>query len=81
MIDPTQTDAWHALQLHREEIYDLQMRDLFRDDPGRAERFSLTLASFLFDYSKNRITDDSITLLTRLAEEARRRTPSDHCRH
>jgi glucose-6-phosphate isomerase len=70
MVDPTQTAAWKALRSHHDEVADLQMRDLFRDDPGRAQRFSLSLGDLLFDYSKNRVTDQTLSLLTRLAEES-----------
>jgi len=69
MIDPTRTAAWKALHVHHDEVEDLQMRDLFRDDPERARRFSLTLGDLLFDFSKNRVTDQTISLLTRLCEE------------
>ena len=46
------------------------MRDLFAADPGRFERFSLQVGELLLDYSKNRITDETMSLLVRLAEEA-----------
>ena len=69
MVDPTQTSAWKALAAHRDEVGDLLMRELFRDDPERAARFSLTLGDLLFDFSKNRITDQTLSLLTDLCEE------------
>ena len=69
MVDPTQTAAWKALVAHHDEVSDLLMRDLFRDDPERAARFSLTLGDLLFDFSKNRITDQTVALLTELCEE------------
>ena len=69
MVDPTQTAAWKALVAHHEEVAHLLMRDLFRDDPERAARFSLTLGDLLFDFSKNRITDQTLSLLTDLCEE------------
>jgi glucose-6-phosphate isomerase len=69
MTDPTQTSAWKALRAHYEEVGDLQMRKLFRDDPDRAARLSLTLGDMLFDYSKNRITDQTLTLLAELCEQ------------
>ena len=69
MADPTQTFAWKALRAHHDEVADLQMRDLFRDDPDRAARFSLTLGDLLFDFSKNRVTDQTVSLLTELCEE------------
>ena len=46
------------------------MRDLFGEDPARAERFSLSLGDLLFDYSKNRVTDETLSLLVRLAQES-----------
>jgi len=69
MADPTQTSAWKALRAHHDEVADLQMRDLFRDDPDRAARFSLTLGDLLFDFSKNRVTDQTVSLLAELCEE------------
>ncbi len=69
MVDPTRTAAWKALLAHHDEVADLQMRELFRDDPERAARFSLTLGDLLFDFSKNRITDQTASLLTQLCEE------------
>jgi glucose-6-phosphate isomerase len=69
MVDPTETAAWRALRAHRNEVGDLLMRELFRADPERAARFSLTLGDLLFDFSKNRITDQTLSLLTDLCEE------------
>ena len=69
MVDPTRTAAWEALRAHHDEVVDLQMRDLFHEDPDRAARFSLTLGDLLFDFSKNRITDQTISLLTQLCDE------------
>jgi len=69
MVDPTRTAAWKALRAHHDEVEDLQMRDLFGEDPDRAARFSLTLGDLLFDFSKNRITDQTVSLLTDLCEE------------
>ncbi len=69
MVDPTHTEAWRALRAHYDEVRDLQMRELFDEDPERAGRFSSTLGDLLFDYSKNRITDQSVSLLVELAEE------------
>ena len=68
-MDPTQAPAWKALRSHHDEVADAQMRDLFRDDPDRASRFSLTLGDLLFDFSKNRITDRTLSLLIQLCEE------------
>jgi glucose-6-phosphate isomerase len=65
----TATPSWQALTAHHAQIKDLHLRDLFADDPGRAERFSAEGAGFFLDYSKNRITDETLRLLLRLAEE------------
>ncbi len=69
MGDPTQTSAWPALRAHCEEVADVRMRDLFDGDPERAERFSRSLGDLLFDFSKNRITDQTLPLLLALAEQ------------
>jgi len=65
----TQTKAWKALGKHKQEIDQLHMRDLFAQDNQRFEKFSLQLDDLLLDFSKNRITADTIGLLTGLAEE------------
>jgi glucose-6-phosphate isomerase len=70
MYDPTQLPAWKALQAHYNEIAPLHMRDLFRDDPGRFERFSLRFADILLDFSKNRSTAKTLGLLYDLARQA-----------
>ncbi len=59
-----------VLQAHRMQMAATHMRDLFAADPARAERFSLQVGDMLLDYSKNRITDESMALLMQLAEEA-----------
>jgi glucose-6-phosphate isomerase len=66
----TETAAWLALQSHEQTIADLHLRNLFEADPNRFERFSIKLDDILFDYSKNRITDDTLPLLLKLAEDA-----------
>ena len=62
--------AWRALKAHHQEIAGLHMKELFADDPGRFDRFSLTCGDILFDYSKNRLTDRTMKLLLDLAEQA-----------
>ncbi len=69
MADPTQTEAWRALCLHHEEIRDHRMRDLFEQDPERAARFSLRMGDILFDFSKNRIAEQTLSLLIELCEQ------------
>jgi glucose-6-phosphate isomerase len=64
------SSAWKALEEHHQEVAGLHMRDLFAIDPKRFERFSLRLDDILFDYSKNRITGKTVSLLTDLARQA-----------
>jgi len=64
-----ETPAWRALESHHSEIAPLQLRDLFADDPARGETFVAEGANLYFDYSKNRITGETLPLLTNLAEE------------
>ncbi|MGL4647926.1 MAG: glucose-6-phosphate isomerase, partial [Caldilineaceae bacterium] len=66
----TNSPAWQALAAHREAIGGLHMRDLFAQDPDRFARFSLQLEDLTFDYSKNRMTHETLPLLLTLAEEA-----------
>jgi glucose-6-phosphate isomerase len=67
----TGTEAWRALEGHRGEMDGVHMRDLFEADPARFDRFSLRFDDLLFDYSKHRITADTMRLLLDLAEERR----------
>jgi glucose-6-phosphate isomerase len=62
-------DAWKALEAHHGEIRDRHLRDLFAEDPARGERLTAEGAGVYLDYSKNRITEETIGLLARLAEE------------
>jgi glucose-6-phosphate isomerase len=64
----TATPSWRALTAHHEQIKDVHLRTLFADDPNRAERFCAEGAGLFLDYSKNRITDETLRLLLRLAE-------------
>jgi len=64
------TPAWIALEAHRRAISGLEMRQLFEADPHRIEDFSLELGPLFFDYSKNRITRETIGLLAELASAA-----------
>ena len=65
----TDTRSWQALTTHHAQIKDVHLRALFADDPGRAERFSAEGAGLFLDYSKNRITDETLRLLLWLADE------------
>ncbi|MGB5364852.1 MAG: glucose-6-phosphate isomerase [Polyangiales bacterium] len=69
MVDPSRTVAWKALRAHHEEVADVEMRHLFDEDSDRGARFSLMLGDLLFDYSKNRVTDQTLTLLAELCEQ------------
>jgi glucose-6-phosphate isomerase len=62
--------AWVALEEHHREVADLEMRELFETDSGRFGQFSLELGPLLFDFSKNRITRETISLLVELASAA-----------
>ena len=61
--------AWKALEAHHEKIRDLHLRKLFGDDPGRGERLAVEEVGLYLDYSKNRITDETVKLLLELADE------------
>ena len=62
--------AWQALERHYAEISGTHLRDLFAADPGRGERLTAEAAGIYLDYSKNRITDETLALLIELAEES-----------
>ena len=66
----TARPAWRALQAHHEKIRDLHLRTLFEQDPKRGERLTAEAAGLYLDYSKNRITDETLDLLMQLAEES-----------
>jgi glucose-6-phosphate isomerase len=66
----TQRPTWKALQEHYQKIRDQHLRTLFGGDPNRGERFSLEAAGIYLDYSKNRITNETIRLLLELAESS-----------
>ena len=61
--------AWKKLEAHYRDIRGLHLRDLFAADPARGERLCAQVKGLYLDYSKNRITDQSIRLLVDLAEE------------
>src|SRR6202142_4154097 len=63
-------EAWKALQTHYETIKDTHLRELFAQDATRGERLTAESAGIFLDYSKNRITDDTLKLLLQLAEES-----------
>ncbi|OUC05904.1 glucose-6-phosphate isomerase, partial [Litorilinea aerophila] len=69
MASITTLPAWQALREHRQAMANVHMRDLFAQDPQRFERFSLRFEDILFDYSKNRITEQTMKLLMDLARQ------------
>jgi glucose-6-phosphate isomerase len=64
-----ETAAWRRLEWHIREVEGTQLRDLFAGDPGRGERMTAEAAGLYLDYSKNRVTDDTLHLLRKLAAE------------
>ncbi|MFZ1929604.1 MAG: glucose-6-phosphate isomerase [Candidatus Sulfotelmatobacter sp.] len=65
----TESPSWHALQAHYEKVKDIQLRQLFAGDPSRGNRLAAEAAGLYLDYSKNRITDETVRLLIHLAQE------------
>ena len=66
----TSRPAWKALETHARAMRDVHLRTLFADDPSRGERLTAEGAGLFLDYSKNRVTDETMGLLVRLAEES-----------
>jgi len=73
----TERPAWKALEANYRELKKSHLRDLFSKDPMRGQRFATEAVGIHFDYSKNRITDDTLKLLLKLAEESRLRERID----
>jgi glucose-6-phosphate isomerase len=70
-IEPlTKRKAWKSLQIHYKKVRGLHLRNLFADDPKRAGRMTAEAVGLVLDYSKNRITGETIDLLVKLAEES-----------
>jgi glucose-6-phosphate isomerase len=67
---PRMLPAWKALEEHHRQIAHRHLRELFAEDPARAERMTLEAAGLVFDLSKNRVTDETISLLCQLASQA-----------
>ena len=65
----TASPAWKALEAHYHKVRELHLRNLFADDPKRGERMTIEAMGLYLDYSKNRITDETLKLLLQLAEE------------
>ena len=66
----SQSEAWAALRKHHGQMRDVHLRTLFAEDPKRGERLALEAVSLYLDYSKNRVTDETLRLLRALAEAA-----------
>ena len=67
----TQSPAWQALERHHADVRGQHMRDFFAADPGRFERFSLEVEDLLVDFSKHRVTEETLRLLLDLARQAK----------
>ena len=59
-INPTQTKSWAKLKVHFEAVKDVHMKSWFANNPGRAEEFTINWEDFYVDFSKNRITTETI---------------------
>src|SRR5215208_2809670 len=70
-INPAETDAWKELQRHYDEMKNALMREMFRQDNERFNKFSIYADDIVFDYSKNIINDKTIELLLKLAGECK----------
>ena len=68
-INPTETRAWQQLAKHYNEVKAVQLKSLFEQNPTRKEDFTIDFNAFEFDYSKNRVTEETMKLLVNLAEE------------
>src|SRR5689334_13999191 len=69
MLKLTDSPAYRALAAEHQRCAELQLNDLFAQDPGRFEAFSLELGDLLFDFSKQRVTRETLSRLIALAEE------------
>src|SRR6059058_3102816 len=77
-IEPlTERPAWKALEAHHKNVRELHLRKLFADDPKRGERMTAEAVGLFLDYSKNRITGETLKLLIELAEESGLRSRID----
>jgi glucose-6-phosphate isomerase len=66
----TERPAWKALAAQYQQVRGRHLRELFKEDPGRGERLTVEAVGLYLDYSKNRLTDDTLKLLRQLAEES-----------
>jgi glucose-6-phosphate isomerase len=70
MTAANKRQSWQALASHYKEVSKLHLRELFKEDPERGERMTVEAVGLYFDYSKNRVTDETLELLFQLAEES-----------
>ncbi|WP_100611136.1 glucose-6-phosphate isomerase [Confluentibacter lentus] len=70
-INPTSTNSWKKLQEHYSKVSNTHMKDLFAQDGKRADKFTIKWEDFYVDYSKNRITEETMTYLLQLADEVK----------
>ncbi len=77
MTSPRELPAWNALSAHHQQIRDVTLRTLFQQDPKRGIRLTAEACDLFLDYSKNRVTDETLRLLVQLASEARLRERID----
>ena len=70
-INPANTAAWRSLQEHFSEMKNVPMKELFKNDPDRFSKYSISNRDIVFDHSKNIINDKTIQLLLQLANESR----------
>lgn len=68
-INPSSTVAWHKLRNHFQEMEYVRMQDLFAEDAQRSSKFHVAWNEFVFDYSKNKVSEETLRLLVSLAEE------------
>jgi glucose-6-phosphate isomerase len=68
-VNPTSTKAWSDLSTHYADMHKIHLRDLFKENPDRFSQFSKKSGDILFDYSKNNINEQTITLLFTMANE------------
>ena len=70
-INPTTTNSWKKLKEHYNKINDVHMKDLFAQDNGRANKYTIKWDDFYVDFSKNRITEETFKYLLKLADEVK----------
>ena len=67
--NPIETKAWESLIAHYDQLKDIHIKQLFTENPNRFAQFSASFEDILLDYSKNRITQETLDLLVGLANE------------